>query len=197
MSQSSSETNKGESLSNEDTGQRAHNPSAGKNGRSKKGNSAQVARHAARELAVQALYQWQLQHREKSLTTIEVEFRSQQADDDMLKSENWVEVMGIADLALFHKLLQGVGKSWQAIDEQLVPLLDRSLDELDAIELAILRLGTYELMERQEVPYRVVINECIELAREFGATDGHKYVNGILDKLATSLRPIEVQARRR
>ncbi|HAZ99231.1 MAG TPA: transcription antitermination factor NusB, partial [Halomonas sp.] len=76
------------------------------------------------------------------------------------------------------------------------PLLDRRLEDLDAVELAILRLGAYELSRRMEVPYRVVINEGVELAKSFGATDGHKYVNGILDKLANRLRSAEVSARR-
>ena len=70
------------------------------------------------------------------------------------------------------------------------------MEDLDAVELAILRLGAYELSRRMEVPYRVVINEGVELAKSFGATDGHKYVNGILDKLANRLRSAEVSARR-
>ena len=78
----------------------------------------------------------------------------------------------------------------------IAPLLDRRLEDLDAVELAILRLGAYELSRRMEVPYRVVINEGVELAKSFGATDGHKYVNGILDKLANRLRSAEVSARR-
>ena len=82
------------------------------------------------------------------------------------------------------------------LDREISPLLDRRLEDLDAVELAILRLGAYELSRRMEVPYRVVINEGVELAKSFGATDGHKYVNGILDKLAIRLRSAEVSARR-
>ncbi|WP_027351577.1 transcription antitermination factor NusB [Halotalea alkalilenta] len=160
-------------------------------------SKSQLARRAARELTIQALYQSQLQQNEKAISTIEAEFRSQLADDDMPDHENWVKVMAIADLALFHTLLHGVAAACSQLDASLSPLLDRSIDELDPIELAILRLGAYELAERPEVPYRVVINEGVELAKSFGATDGHKYVNGILDKLAARLRSVEVKARGR
>ncbi|MBB3189621.1 transcription antitermination factor NusB [Halomonas cerina] len=156
---------------------------------------AQQSRHAARELAVQGLYQWQMTG--KSITTVEAEFRSQVADDDLEDHENWHKVMEIADLALFHELLHNVVRFREELDASLAPLLDRRLEDLDPIELAILRLGTYELSRRLEVPYRAVINEGVELAKSFGATDGHKYVNGILDKLAARLRGAEVSARRR
>jgi len=126
-----------------------------------------------------------------------VEFRSQLADDDLEDHENWHKVMEIADLALFHELVHNVARFRADLDASIAPLLDRKLEELDAIELAILRLGAYELSRRLEVPYRVAINEGVELAKSFGATDGHKYVNGILDKLAGRLRGAEVAARRR
>ncbi|WP_445158225.1 transcription antitermination factor NusB [Halomonas sp. E14] len=158
-------------------------------------SAGQQARRAARELAVQGLYQWQLTG--KSVTSIEAEFRSQVPDDDLEDHENWAKVMQIADLALFHELLHNVVRLRSDLDAAISPLLDRRLQDLDPIELAILRLGTYELSRRMEVPYRVVINEGVELAKSFGATDGHKYVNGILDKLATRLRSAEVSARRR
>lgn len=157
-------------------------------------SAAQQARHAARELAVQGLYQWHMTG--KSITTVEAEFRSQSADDDLEDHENWAKVMEIADLALFHELLHNVVRFKDELDAAIVPLLDRRLEELDPIELAILRLGTYELSRRLDVPYRAVINEGVELAKSFGATDGHKYVNGILDKLAARLRYAEVSARR-
>ncbi|GGX87222.1 N utilization substance protein B [Litchfieldella qijiaojingensis] len=157
-------------------------------------SKAQQARHAARELAVQGLYQWQLTG--KPIATVEAEFRSQIADDDLEDHENWRKVMEIADLALFHELLHNVVRFQADLDATLTPVLDRRLEDLDPIELAILRLGTYELSRRLEVPYRAVINEGIELAKSFGATEGHKYVNGILDKLAARLRPAEVSARR-
>ncbi|MDR5904344.1 transcription antitermination factor NusB [Franzmannia qiaohouensis] len=157
-------------------------------------SAAQQARHAARELAVQGLYQWQMTG--KSITAVEAEFRSQLADDDLEDHENWAKVMEIADLALFHELLHNVVRFHDDLDAAISPLLDRRLEDLDPIELAILRLGTYELSRRLEVPYRAVINEGVELAKSFGATDGHKYVNGILDKLAARLRYAEVSARR-
>lgn len=158
-------------------------------------SDARQARHAARELAVQGLYQWQLTG--KPVATLEAEFRSQVADEDLEDHENWHKVMEIADLALFHELLHNVVRDRAALDESIEPLLDRRLVDLDPIELAILRLGAYELSRRLEVPYRVVISEGVELAKSFGATDGHKYVNGILDKLAGRLRNAEVNARRR
>lgn len=83
------------------------------------------------------------------------------------------------------------------LDGAFAPLLDRPLEEIDPVELAILRLSTYELKNRVDVPYKVVINEGIELAKVFGATDGHKFVNGILDKLAPTLRATEVSANKR
>ncbi len=158
-------------------------------------SKAQQSRHAARELAVQGLYQWQMTG--KSISAVEAEFRSQVADDDLEDHENWHKVMEIADLALFHELLHKVADQHRELDAAIAPLLDRRLEDLDPIELAILRLGAYELSRRLEVPYRAVINEGVELAKSFGATDGHKYVNGILDKLAGRLRSAEVTARRR
>ncbi|MGM0983696.1 MAG: transcription antitermination factor NusB [Pseudomonadota bacterium] len=158
-------------------------------------SKAQQSRHAARELAVQGLYQWQMTG--KSISSVEAEFRSQVADDDLEDHENWHKVMEFADLALFHELLHNVADQRRELDAAIAPLLDRRLEDLDPIELAILRLGAYELSRRLEVPYRAVINEGVELAKSFGATDGHKYVNGILDKLAGRLRSAEVTARRR
>ncbi|MDN6180526.1 MAG: transcription antitermination factor NusB [Halomonas subglaciescola] len=163
--------------------------------RKRKPSSSQESRHAARELAVQGLYQWQMTG--KSMTAIEAEFKSQAPDDDLEPHENWATVMGIADQALFHELLHNTARFKGELDRELAPVLDRRIEDLDAVELAILRLGTYELSRRMEVPYRVVINEGVELAKSFGATDGHKYVNGILDKLANRLRSAEVSARRR
>ncbi|MDT8894912.1 transcription antitermination factor NusB [Halomonas sp. I1] len=164
-------------------------------GREREPSRAQQSRRAARELAVQGLYQWRMTG--KSMAAVEAEFRGQVADEDLEDHENWHKVMEIADLALFHELLTGVAGHHEEIDEQLAPVLDRRLEDLDAIELAILRLGTFELAYRLEVPYRAVINEGVELAKSFGATEGHKYVNGILDKLAARLRASEVKARRR
>jgi len=162
---------------------------------SRQPSPAQESRRAARELAVQGLYQWQMTG--KSITAVEAEFRAQVGDDDLEDHENWHKVMQIADQALFHDLLHNTANHKADLDAAIAPLLDRRLEDLDRIELAILRLGAYELKYRPEVPYRAVINEGIELAKIFGATDGHKYINGTLDKLASRLRGAEVAARRR
>lgn len=136
-------------------------------------------RRKAREMALQALYQWQMIGGE-SVAEIEVQFR---ANNDMSRvDENY-----------FCELLQGIARSARQIDTSIAPLLDRSLEQLDPVERAALRIGCYELMERRDVPYRVVINEGIELARLFGGQDSHKYINGILDKLAPRLRAAEVK----
>lgn len=149
----------------------------------KKGPSGKVlARREARILAMQALYSWHIAG--QSLNEIEAQFR---VDNDFSK----------VDGAYFHEILHGVPRQKSELDGAFAPLLDRPLEEVDPVELAILRLATYELSNRVDVPYKVVINEAIELAKVFGATDGHKFVNGILDKLAPSLRSAEVGARRR
>lgn len=140
------------------------------------------ARRKARSLALQALYGWHVA--DLPLSDIEAQYRT---DNDFAK----------VDGAYFHELLTGVGKHLTELDESLATVLDRPVKELDPIELATLRIGVYELMHRIDVPYKVVINEGIELAKTFGATDGHKYVNGILDKLAPRLRSAEVNAGRR
>jgi len=145
-----------------------------------KGKTA--ARRAARSLAMQALYQWQLAGH--SLNEIEAQFR---VDNDF---------SGV-DGAYFREILHGVATQKTELDAELTPCLDRPLEELDPVELAILRLSTFELRNRLDVPYRVAINEGIELAKVFGATDGHKFVNGVLDKLAPRLRAAEVRAGRR
>ena len=97
----------------------------------------------------------------------------------------------IADLAYFEALLHGVLDNRRDIDEALGPYLDRGIEEVDAIERAVLRLAAYELRYRLDVPYRVVINEAIESAKRFGSEHGHTYVNGVLDKAAAQWRPAE------
>ncbi len=138
-------------------------------------------RQKARSLALQALYSWQMAG--QPLNEIEAQFR---VDNDFSD----------VDGAYFHEILHGVPRLKGELDEAFGPCLDRPLAELDPVELAILRLSTYELRNRIDVPYRVVINEGIELAKVYGATDGHKFVNGVLDKLAPRLRSAEVRARR-
>ncbi|WP_246480433.1 transcription antitermination factor NusB [Motiliproteus sediminis] len=139
-------------------------------------------RREARQFALQALYQWQMAG--AALNEIEAQFRVEQD-------------MGRTDMALFSELLHQVPAKVTELDEHLTPLLDRQLDDLDPIELSVLRLGAYEMADRISVPYKVVINEAVNLAKTFGATDSHKYVNGVLDKLARKLRAVEVNAQGR
>lgn len=137
-------------------------------------------RRRARVLAMQGLYQ---RHFSKSsISDIEAEFM---VDNDMSK----------VDLLYFRDLLRGVHREQGELDGLLEPFLDRPLEEVDPIELAIVRLGAYELKNRLDVPYRVVINEGIELAKRFGGTEGHKFVNSILDKLSRRLRLAETRPR--
>lgn len=140
-----------------------------------------AARRKARHYLVQALYQWQLAGAD--LAQIEAEFRT---DHDMKK----------VDVEYFHSILHGVPKEKSTIDEKLAPLLDRRIDEMTPVELAILRLSAYEMLYRIDVPYKVVINEAVELTKTFGATDGHKFINGVLDKLAQRERTVELNAKR-
>jgi len=140
-----------------------------------------AARRKARRFAVQALYQWQLAGAD--LTQIEAEFR---ADNDMSK----------VDMEYFHDILHGVPREKTLLDEKVKPLLDRRMDEMTPVELAIVRLGAFEMVRRIDVPYKVVINEAVELAKTFGATDGHKFINGVLDKLAQRERAVEIRGPR-
>jgi N utilization substance protein B len=82
----------------------------------------------------------------------------------------------------------------EELEAAFTPYLDRAMGDLDPIELSLLRLGSYELIKRIDIPYKVVINEAVSLAKKFGATDGHKYINGVLDKLAAQVRTIEIKA---
>ncbi len=128
---------------------------------------------------MQALYQWQMAG--ASLSDIEAEFLS---DYDFSH----------VDLEYFQALLHEIPACIDELEEILVPLLDRSIDDLDPIERTLLRMGIFELSRRIDVPYKVVISEAVALAKKFGATDGHKYINGVLDKAAGQLRRIEVDA---
>jgi len=135
------------------------------------------ARRKARSLILQAIYQWQLNV--DSITNIKMQFI------DKINSNK-------VDAAYFNDLLDGVIKNVEAIDKAITPLLDRKIKELDAIELAVLRLATYELMCRPDVPYKVIINEALELTKKFGSIEGYKYINGVLDKVARELRACEI-----
>ena len=135
-------------------------------------------RSKARHRAVQALYQWQLTGQD--LSDIDNQFLIEQ---DVRTFE----------VPYFKELLHGVPANLHALDEQLSPLLDRALASVDPVERAILRLGAYELMHHPEVPFRVAIDEAVELAKIFGAEQGHKYVNGVLDKMARRVRRSEIE----
>ena len=130
-------------------------------------------RSRARRAALQALYQWQMTA--EDLETIVAQFR---------EDKSWRRI----DEELFSAHLYGVAGNVAVLDAHLQPILDRPVAQLDAVERAILRMGAFELTHRDDVPWRVVINECVELAREFGAEQSHRYVNGMLDTLARRTR---------
>lgn len=136
------------------------------------------ARTNARQAAVQALYQWQMSGH--NLGEIERQF----LEDGRLKD---------AQKSYFNELLFGVPKNLEAIDQLLAEFVDRPIDKIDPVERAILRIGVYELEHRLDMPYRVILNEGINLAKCFGADGSHKYVNGILDKIAQKNRAAEVK----
>ena len=139
-------------------------------------------RSRARRLAMQGLYEWQM---------------SDNAPKDILDNYRLRHDLKNVDVEYFQILLLEVPNHLHELDQALSPHLSRPLKEVDPIELAILRLSAYELMYRLDVPYRVVINEAVELAKTFGAEAGHKFVNGILDKLAIEVRAAEVKNRAR
>jgi len=140
------------------------------------------ARSRARRLAMQGLYEWQV---------------ANNAPSQILKTCLEEQNMKNVDQAYLGELLNEVPKKQEAIDAAIVPHLTRPISELDPIELAITRLATYELLFRPDVPYRVVINEAIELAKQFGAEEGHKFINGILDRIASTVREFEVAQKSR
>lgn len=140
-----------------------------------------AARSRARRRALQALYAWQLSG--SHMEAVIEQFRHEQD-------------MEVADLGYFEDLLNGVEAHVAELDAALRPYLDREVAEVDPIERAALRLAAYELKHRLDVPYRVVINEAIEVTKRFGADHGHSYVNGVLDKLAGALRGAEKHAGR-
>ena len=137
-------------------------------------------RRRSRELVLQGVYQWRTAGGSKEF--IEAQLRESDAFSN-------------ADEKFFSKLLRGVLKDTAVIEENIQPFLDRPLKDLSPIEYSILLLSTYELVNIVETPYRAIINEAIELARSYGGTDGYKYVNGVLDKLAVVLRAAEVKSK--
>ena len=140
-----------------------------------------VARSRARRRALQAVYAWQMSG--TGARDVIAQFAHEQAKDP-------------ADLAYFEDLVRGVDEHRKDLDAALAPFLDRDIEQVDAIERAVLRLAAYELRHRPDVPYRVVINEAIEIAKRFGAEHGHTYVNGVLDHAAADWRSVEVGAGR-
>ncbi len=142
---------------------------------------AKSPRRRAREFALQGLYQWRVGGNDEAAI-----------EAHLADSENFDK----ADKEFFVGLLRGVLVQQGALQEQLQACLDRPFTELSPVEACVLLAAAYELVNCPQTPYRVIINEAIELAKGFGGTDGHKYVNGVLDKLATRLRPVEVEARR-
>jgi N utilization substance protein B len=137
------------------------------------------ARTRARRLATQGLYEWQVSDNKPS--EIETQYLIEKETDKV-------------DIEYFRELISKIPLHCEELDSHIAPLVSRPLNEVDLVELAVLRLGTYELLYHPEVPYRVIINEAVELVKMFGADQGHRFVNGIMDRLAASLRTVEFQA---
>jgi N utilization substance protein B len=131
-----------------------------------------VARHHARRCALQAMYEWQMA--DTPLADIERECLIRHQEKQF-------------DLDYFKQLMYQVPERRLEIDQTIQPFLSRPLEEVDPIELAVLRLATYELLERTDIPYRVIINEALELTKQFGSVEGHKFVNGVLDRIAKKI----------
>lgn len=135
-------------------------------------------RHEARKLAVQTLYAWQLSG--NSMASIK---------EDLFDSEPSIfDKPRVFDTEYFNEITQLVTYHVQQLDESLQACLDRDISQLNPVEHAILRIGAFELKYRTEIPYRVVLNEAILLAKQFGAVESHKYINGVLDKLTRNMR---------
>lgn len=156
-------------------GRPARKPAAGGRDRAKS------SRRRAREFALQGLYEWQLNQREPA--SIDAHIRE-------------IEEFAKCDRPHYDALLYGCIEQSAKLDADLAQFLDRPIVELSPVEHAVLWIGAYELAHCIDVPYKVAINEAVELAKSFGGTDGHKYVNGVLDHLAPGLRPDEVKAAR-
>ncbi len=138
-------------------------------------------RRYSREIALQGIYQWRV------------------ADGDVDSIEDQLrgnEDFANTDAKYFSILLRGTLKEHESLVQIILPCLDRSFESLSPIESSILLISTYELAHCPEIPYRAIINEGVELAKSYGGTDGYKYVNGVLDKLAIQLRAIEIQAKK-
>jgi N utilization substance protein B len=138
------------------------------------------ARTRARELILQALYQKQI---------------AEHSTDELVSQFHEQVAYARVDQEFFDELLPAISDGQDDIEKKIDELIDRPLEQLDPVERGILLIGVYELQARVDIPYRVVINECVNLAKRFGALDGHKYINACLDSAAQSLREIEIQAK--
>jgi len=138
-----------------------------------------IARHNARRFALQAMYQWHLTG--ANVVDIENEFLLHHISKKV-------------DVDYFKNLIHGVTKHQHEIDQQITPFLNRSLKEIDPIELSVLRMAIFELLKHNDIPYRVIINEALELTKKFGSVDGYKFINGILDRAAKKIRTNEINA---
>jgi N utilization substance protein B len=144
-------------------------------------NKNRTPRHRAREFALQGLYQWLLNNEDSG--AIDAHIREAHGFDK-------------ADAEHFDALLHGTIREAGPLRARIAPLIDRPMDQLSPVEHVALLIGAYELQHHIEIPYRVVINEAVELTKSFGGIDGHKYVNGVLDKLAAQLREPEASAKK-
>ncbi|HZW13094.1 MAG TPA: transcription antitermination factor NusB [Noviherbaspirillum sp.] len=140
-------------------------------------NKNRTPRHRAREFALQGLYQWLMNNEDAG--AIDAHIREAHGFNK-------------ADAEHFDALLHGTIRQAASLRERLAPLIDRPIDQLSPVEHAALLIGAYELGNHLEIPYKVVINEAVELTKSFGGIDGHKYVNGVLDKFAAKIRDVEV-----
>lgn len=135
----------------------------------------------ARRLALQALYQWQMTEQEPY--EVEAQFRA-------------VKNLDRVDVTYFSEVFKGIIEHTEELDRLFIEYLDREINALNPVELAIIRIGTYELAYSLELPWRVVLDEAVNMGREYGSTDGHKYVNGVLNQVAHKVRAVEIKAER-
>lgn len=141
------------------------------------------ARRYARQYAVQAMYQWQIAH------TLPADIESQFLTHQQMSKKT--------DMIYFKELIHTIPRLHEELDNHMIPFLNRPIDELDPVELAILRLGIFELAKRLDIPYRVTINEALELTKKYGSVEGYKFVNGVLDHVAQKLRETEIAAEKK
>ena len=150
----------------------------------KGGGSARSARRCAREAALQGLYQWLVGGQD--IASIEGQF---------MEADDFAAAEARTDMRHYREVLHGCIEQADQLRAGFAPFLDRKVAELSPVEHGVLLIGAYELTHRAEIPYRVVINEAVELAKTFGGTDGYKFINGVLDKVATRTRPGEIKPR--